>query len=192
MGWHVHQICSIRFSDGVALVALERVEPIVRASPDTLSYLALLGDKSLLFSEDGTAFVTYGVEGGSFIAMGDPIGSPRRRKDLAWEFRALADRHGASTVLYQMRKHNLPPYLDMGLSLLKLGEEGRVPPREFNLDGGTRTGLRRVVRVVEAGGGRFEMCCGAEIDAIIPQIKAVSDEWLAARGKPARAGSRGV
>ena len=163
-------------------IALERVEPIVRASPDTLSYLALLGDKSLLFSEDGTAFVMYGVEGGSFIAMGDPIGSPRHRKDLAWEFRALADRHGASTVFYQVRKHNLPLYLDMGLSLLKLGEEGRVPLREFNLDGGTRKRLRRVVRVVEAEGGRFDMCRGAEIDAILPQLKAVSDEWLAARG----------
>ena len=163
-------------------IALERVEPIVRASPDTLSYLALLGDKSLLFSEDGTAFVMYGIEGGSFIAMGDPIGSPRHRKDLAWEFRALADRHGASTVFYQVRKHNLPLYLDMGLSLLKLGEEGRVPLREFNLDGGTRKRLRRVVRVVEAGGGRFDICHGAEIDAIMPQLKAVSDEWLAARG----------
>jgi phosphatidylglycerol lysyltransferase len=36
---------------------LDLVETIVRASPDTLSYLALLGDKSLLFSDDRTAFV---------------------------------------------------------------------------------------------------------------------------------------
>ena len=161
---------------------LDRVETIVHASPDTLSYLALLGDKSLLFSDDGTAFVMYGVEGGSFVAMGDPIGSPRHRKDLAWEFRALADRQGAATVFYQVRKHNLPLYLDMGLSLLKLGEEGRVPLRDFSLDGGARKRLRRVVRVVEAEGGRFEMHRGSEIDALLPQLKVISDEWLAARG----------
>jgi phosphatidylglycerol lysyltransferase len=161
---------------------LDRVETIVHASPDTLSYLALLGDKSLLFSDDGTAFVMYGVEGGSFVAMGDPIGSPRHRKDLAWEFRSLADRQGAATVFYQVRKHNLPLYLDMGLSLLKLGEEGRVPLRDFSLDGGARKRLRRVVRVVEAEGGRFEMHRGSEIDALLPQLKVISDEWLAARG----------
>lgn len=161
---------------------LDRVEAIVRASPDTLSYLALLGDKSLLFSDDGTAFVMYGMEGRSFVAMGDPVGPPRHRKDLAWEFRALADRNGAATVFYQVRMHNLPLYLDMGLSLLKLGEEGRVPLREFNLDGGARRRLRRSVRVAEAEGGRFEMHRGAEVDAILPQLKAVSDEWLAARG----------
>jgi phosphatidylglycerol lysyltransferase len=161
---------------------LDRAETIVRASPDTLSYLALLGDKSLLFSDDGTAFVMYGVEGGSFVAMGDPVGSPRHRKDLAWEFRELADRHGAATVFYQVRKHNLPLYLEMGLSLLKLGEEGRVPLRDFSLEGGERKRLRRVVRVVEAAGGRFEVHRGSGIDAILPQLKGISDEWLSARG----------
>jgi phosphatidylglycerol lysyltransferase len=163
--------------------SLEMVRKVVKASPDTLSYLALLGDKPLLFSNDGSAFVMYGIEGRSFIAMGDPIGSPRYRRDLAWEFRALADQHGGSTVFYQVRKHNLPLYLDMGLSLLKLGEEGRVPLRAFNLEGGERKRLRRSLRVAEAAGGSFEMVRGcAEVDAILPQLKLVSDEWLAARG----------
>jgi len=162
--------------------ALVQVEPIVRASPDTLSYLALLGDKQLLFSDDGSAFVMYGVEGRSFIAMGDPIGAPRDRKDLAWEFRELADRHGASTVFYQVRMHNLPLYLDMGLSLLKLGEEARVPLRDFSMDGGARKRLRRIIRVVEADGGRFEMLRGTDLDGVMPQLRAVSDSWLGARG----------
>jgi phosphatidylglycerol lysyltransferase len=78
--------------------------------------------------------------------------------------------------------HNLPLYLDMGLSLLKLGEEGRVPLREFNLEGGARKRLRRVVRVVEADGGSFEVHRGPEIDALLPRLKVISDEWLAARG----------
>lgn len=163
--------------------SLELVRRVVLSSPDTLSYLALLGDKPLLFSEDGSAFVMYGIEGRSFIAMGDPIGSPRYRKELAWEFRALADRHGSSAAFYQVRKHNLPLYLDMGLSLLKLGEEGRVPLRTFNLEGGERKRLRRSLRVAEAAGGSFEMVRGcAAVDAILPQLKLVSDEWLATRG----------
>lgn len=160
---------------------LDHVETIVRASPDTLAYLALLGDKSLLFSGDRTAFVMYGIEGRSFVAMGDPVGSPRHRKDLAWEFRALADRHGAATAFYQVRMHNLPLYLDMGLSLLKLGEEGRVPLHDFNLDGGTRRRLRRSVRVAEAEGASFEIHRDEALIALLPELKRVSDEWLAAR-----------
>jgi len=160
---------------------LDHIETIVHESPDTLSYLAMLGDKSLLFSEDRSAFIMYGVEGQSFIAMGDPIGSPKHRKELAWEFRALADRNGGSVAFYQVRMHNLPLYLDMGLSLLKLGEEGRVPLPEFNLDGGSRRRLRRSVRIAESEGASFEIHRGTEVVALLPELKRVSDAWIASR-----------
>ncbi len=162
-------------------ITFDKVETVVRASPDTLSYLALLGDKSFVFSEDRSAFIMYAVEGRSFVAMGDPIGSPRDRKELAWEFRQLADRHGALTVFYQVRMHNLPLYLDMGLSLLKLGEEARVPLRDFALDGGQRKRLRRVIRVVEKEGCHFEMLCGDDVRRAMPELKGVSDAWLSSR-----------
>ena len=45
-----------------------------------------------LFSEAGNAFVMYGVSGRSFIALGDPVGAPRERQELSWQFRELADR----------------------------------------------------------------------------------------------------
>ncbi len=88
-----------------------------------------------------------------------------------------------------MRKHNLPVYLDMGLSLLKLGEEGRVPLRDFNLDGGARKRLRRVVRVVEADGGRFEILRGCAIDAVLPAPPRRSPMSGSPRAARARKGS---
>jgi phosphatidylglycerol lysyltransferase len=160
---------------------MARVKTIVRESPDTVSNLALLGDKSLLFSESGNAFVMYGQEGRSFVAMGDPIGPPKERQELSWRFRELADRNGASTVFYQVRMHNLPLYLDLGLSLLKLGEEARVPLDGFSLDGGTRKGLRRVTKNVEKDGCTFEIIPESEVSQILPRLKTLSDEWLAAK-----------
>ena len=160
---------------------LERAERVIRASPDSLSYLALLGDKALLFSGDDSAFIMYGVARNCFIAMGDPVGSPKHRKELAWEFRTLADQSGAQAVFYQVRRHNLPLYLDMGLSLLKLGEEGRVPLAAFSLDGGSRRRLRRSVRVAEAEGAEFEIRRAEAIAPLLPDLKRVSDEWLATR-----------
>lgn len=160
---------------------MEKVKLIVRESTDTSSNLALLGDKSILFSESGNAFVMYGVEGHSFVAMGDPVGPPRERGELAWLFREMADRHGAATVFYQVRMHNLPLYLDLGLSLLKLGEEARVPLRDFSLDGGTRKGLRRVVRNIEKEECTFELLGASEVSHVLPRLKEISDEWLAAK-----------
>jgi phosphatidylglycerol lysyltransferase len=157
------------------------VKTIVRGSPDTVSNLALLGDKSLLFSENGNAFVMYGQEGRSFVSMGDPIGPPKERQELSWRFRELADRSGAWPVFYQVRMHNLPLYLDLGLSLLKLGEEARVPLEAFSLDGGTRKGLRRVTKNVEKEGCTFEIIPESQLPHVLPRLKELSDEWLAAK-----------
>jgi len=161
--------------------ARAKVKAIVRASTDTSANLALVGTKSFLFAEEGNAFIMYRMYGKSFIAMGDPVGEPKERQELAWRFRELADRHGASTVFYQVRMHNLPLYLDLGLSLMKLGEEARVSLPVFSLDGGTRKGLRRVVKSVEKEECSFEIIPESEVRAVLPRLRAVSDEWLAAK-----------
>ena len=157
---------------------LERVQAIVSGSRDVHANLALLGDKSILFSESGNAFVMYGATGRSFVAMGDPVGPPSERQELSWQFRELADRHGAATVFYEVRMHNLPLYLDLGLALLKLGEEARVPLADFSLQGGARKGIRRTVNQVEKDGGTFEIVPVERVNDILPQMRAVSDEWL--------------
>ena len=160
---------------------LVQVHHIVTQSPDVVANLALLGDKSILFSDAGNAFVMYGIAGRSFVALGDPIGAPRERQELAWQFRELADRHGASTVFYEVRMHNLPLYLDLGLSLLKLGEEARVPLADFSLQGGVRKSLRRVVNQVEKDGGEFGIVPVDDVPALMPELRAVSDAWLQSR-----------
>jgi phosphatidylglycerol lysyltransferase len=161
--------------------ARAKVKAIVRASHDTSANLALIGKKSFLFSDDGNAFIMYRMYGNSFIAMGDPVGQPRERQELAWQFRELADRHSATTVFYQVRMHNLPLYLDLGLALMKLGEEARVKLPDFSLDGGGRKGLRRVIKSVEKEQCTFEIIAEADVPAVLPQLRAISDEWLAAK-----------
>ncbi|MGH7287420.1 MAG: phosphatidylglycerol lysyltransferase domain-containing protein [Myxococcota bacterium] len=87
---------------------VERALPIVRASPCSNAFLALLGDKRLLFHEGGAGFVMYGVAGRSWIALGDPIGPPEVRRELAWRFHEEADRHGGFTAFYEVGAEDLP------------------------------------------------------------------------------------
>lgn len=158
---------------------LDRAAAIADASPDTSAHLALLGDKSLLFSERGDGFIMYGVEGRSWVALGDPVGPPAEHAELAWRFREEADRHGGWTVFYEVGTECLPLYIDLGLTLLKLGERARVPLASFSLDGGGRKGMRRTLKEVEKSGSTFEVVPPEGVAMLLPELRRVSDAWLA-------------
>ncbi len=158
---------------------LARAARIVAAAPDTEPALALLGDKHLLFSPADDAFIMYRVRGLSWIAMGDPVGPEPAREALAWRFREMADRHGGRAVFYQVQAENLPLYLDLGLSAIKLGEEGIVPLAGFTLEGSARKDLRQAYRRAQRDGLSFELAPPAAVPAQMDELRQVSDSWLA-------------
>jgi phosphatidylglycerol lysyltransferase len=160
---------------------LAKAMPVIRNCPDTYANLALLGDKRLLFSQSGSAFIMYAVGGRSWVAMGDPVGDPQEIPDLIWQFRELSDRYGGWTVFYQVGHDSLHLYLDLGLSLQKLGEEARVPLMEFSLEGSRRKGLRYTRNKLQKQGCRFEVLPPEQTAAFLPELRQVSDAWLAAK-----------
>jgi phosphatidylglycerol lysyltransferase len=163
---------------------LALAKSVIERVPESTPSLALLGDKSLLFTEAQDAFVMYGVSGRSWIAMGDPVGSSAGQADAAWRFKEEADAHGAWTVFYQVTPQRLPLYIDLGLTMLKLGEEAIVPLTGFSLDGGERKWMRRAVKDAEKAGMSFEVIPAAGVPALLPEVHHISDEWL--QGKTTR------
>lgn len=157
---------------------LARAKDIVLQSEETQSNLALLGDKALLFDEQFRGFVMYGVEGRSWIALGDPVGPPEVARDLAWKYRELVERHGGQTVFYEVGTSLLHVYLDMGLTLFKLGEEARVPLAEFSLEGANRKGLRYTYNRLNREGCSFEVKPVSEVVTLLPELRRISDAWL--------------
>ncbi len=160
---------------------MQSVRTIVADSPQTPAYLALLGDKNILLSTKGDGFLMYGVAGRSWVCMGDPVGPPAARAELAWRFREMVDLYAGWTVFYQVDRVNLPLYLDLGLSLIKIGEEARVPLPDFSLAGQARKGLRYTRNMVEKEGAVFEIVPVEGVPAILQEMKAVSDAWLASK-----------
>jgi phosphatidylglycerol lysyltransferase len=161
-----------------SMADLERATPVIRGSPDTSANLALLGDKSLLFSDSGRSFLMYGVARRSWVAMGDPVGDAGEREELVWRFRELADRAGAWSVFYQVSPESLPLYVDAGLALSKLGEEARVRLDAFALEGSSRASLRQAHRRARRDGLDFRIADVAEVPALLPALKQISDDWL--------------
>jgi phosphatidylglycerol lysyltransferase len=161
--------------------ALERAAALAAASPRASAYLALLGDKRLLFDERARGFVMYGVHGRGWVSMGDPVGSPDVRRELAWRFREEVDRHGGLPIFYEVESTDLPLYLDLGLRLRKLGEEARVPLADFSLAGRKRSKLRQAVHRMEREGVRFEIVPPAAVPPQLDELERVSAEWLAGK-----------
>ena len=160
---------------------IARASAIIERTGDALANLALTGDKALLFDEGGSAYVMYAASGSCLIAMGDPIGPPAAREELAWRFLARCREQGACPVFYQVHRDNLPLYLDLGLSLLKLGEEARVDLGSFSLEQ-ARKDLRRSHQRAVKDGCSFAVLVGDEVRAALPLLCAISDAWLKGRG----------
>ena len=161
-----------------SLSYLEKAQTIITRSRNTSANLALLGDKTLLFSERSNAFIMYGVEGRSWVAMGDPIGPQEEIIELAWRFHEMCDRHDGWTVFYEVGVENLPLYLDLGLTFIKLGEEGHVSMETFSLEGSKRKEMRHVIHKLGREGCSFEIIQPESIPVILPELKKISDTWL--------------
>jgi phosphatidylglycerol lysyltransferase len=152
---------------------------IIRAQDRGAATMALMGDKSFLFSASRTAFLMYARRGRSWVALHDPVGPRAEWAELIWRFVELADAHDGRVVFYQIRPDSLPLYLDAGLKLLKVGEEAIVPLDPFGLEGGRRSNLRYAIKRGERDGLDFEMVQDRTATAFAPILKAISAEWLA-------------
>ncbi|OPY18502.1 MAG: lysyl-tRNA synthetase [Methanomethylovorans sp. PtaU1.Bin093] len=150
----------------------------IRTSTDTKGNLVLLKDKYLIFDEKREAFIMYSISGKSWICMGDPIGNVDNIKDLIWDFHETANLHQGWTVFYEVSEKFIPYYIDIGLKLIKIGEEAKIKLSEFNLEGSAGKDFRYSVKRMEKAGYHFEVIpCEYALDHE-KELKYISDAWL--------------
>ena len=160
---------------------LERAKPIIASFPETYPYLALLGDKSFLFSESGNAFLMFGVKDRSWVAFKDPVGPREEYDELLWNFREMCDRNSGWPVFYEISHRFMECYIDQGLTLLKIGEEGYVPLDDFSLEGSKHKDLRQACNHLAREGFSFELVPPEKVHGMIEELRRISDEWLASK-----------
>jgi phosphatidylglycerol lysyltransferase len=157
------------------------VRRLLAECPDTQPNIALLGDKKFLVSDDEKAFLMYAVAGRSWITMGDPVGDFEAGRNLVWRFAEEADKAGARAAFYAIGAEMLPTYLDFGLAILKIGEVARVDLTAFTLDGQARQGFRYAQHRASREGIEFAILPKTKVPDVLPELKAVSDAWLATK-----------
>lgn len=157
---------------------IQRANRILQACDQPDGGLALTGDKALLFHPNGNAFLMYARRGRSLVALYDPIGPAQERAEMIWQFRDLCDLHHARPVFYQVRAENLPFYMDIGLTALKLGEEARVDLRRFDIEAKGKE--MKDLRYTWNRGGRDGLSLEIHEPGQAPmvELKEISDAWL--------------
>ncbi|MDK1376313.1 bifunctional lysylphosphatidylglycerol flippase/synthetase MprF [Sinorhizobium sp. 6-70] len=159
--------------------ALERAIAIVDAQDMSDANLVRMGDKSVMFSPDGSAFIMYGRRARSWIALFDPVGPLEAWPDLIWQFMETARANGCRAVFYQVSPLGLAYYADAGLRAFRLGELAEVDLTRFELKGGKWANLRQQVSRGQRDGLEFAIVEPGAVPAILPELAAISDAWLA-------------
>ena len=143
------------------------------------SNLALLGDKRFLFSASGESFLMFGVRSRSWIALGSSVGRRDERLELLWRFRELADAHAARPGFYNLDPDDLPDIVELGFAIQKMGEGAVSPLDSFTIEGTKRGNLRRAWRRAGEEGATFEVVQPGDIAPLMPDLRRISDAWLA-------------
>ncbi len=183
----------VRIADeGVSAADLARAVAITEAQPVAAANLVRMGDKRLMFSDDGRGFVMYGKSGASWIALFDPVGPVDVWPELVWRFVEEARRAGARAAFYEVSPEQMPVYADAGLRFFKLGEQARVDLAEFSLAGGKKSSWRNTL---SRGAREFlevVILEPAEVRAVIDRLERISTQWLAERGASEKGFSLGA
>jgi phosphatidylglycerol lysyltransferase len=81
---------------------IEDAGPAIGAQTSTFPNLVYLRDKALLFNDERTAFVMYGVQGRTWVALGDPVGPDDQLDGLIHRFLERCDDFGGVPVFYEI------------------------------------------------------------------------------------------
>ncbi|WP_425073590.1 bifunctional lysylphosphatidylglycerol flippase/synthetase MprF [Sagittula sp. S175] len=160
---------------------LERARALVMSQPDPEAHIALTGDKCLMFSDSGRSALMYRIQNRSWIALHEPFGDPAEIRQLAWAFHDAAYAANARPIFYAVSTQYVPLWIDMGLALIKMGEEAVVPLKGFSLEGPSRKRLRTTHNRALRDGLRFEVLQAPVAREVVEQLRPISDAWLVSK-----------
>ena len=158
---------------------LDTAAAIIGEQTSTFPNLVFLRDKAVLFDDERTGFVMYGVQGRTWAALGDPVGPPHRLNTLIQLFLERCDDFGGVPVFYEISSEHLHRYADLGLTFVKLGEEARVDLASFSTDGARGKKFRHALHRLERAQATFRVLPVEQVAQVMDQLRAVSGDWLA-------------
>jgi len=118
------------------------------------------------------------LRGRNWIALGEPVGIKEERRELITKFHEQADLYGASPCFYSIRSRNLNDFIDLGLSVQKIGEMALVPIKGYDLAGKTKARFRQARNRANREGVSFDVIHIDANSSEMHRLSEISAVWL--------------
>ena len=160
----------------------ERVKNVIeKFGGNEVSHLAFLQDKNIYFySQNGEdkVFFMYRIKTNKLIIMGEPVGDETYFQAAVQAFMDDADNYDYQLVFYEINEEFTMLLHEYGFDFIKTGEEGLVKLSDFTLQGKKRRAQRALMNKFEREGYDFSFITPPYSDAVMAELKQVSDSWL--------------
>jgi len=155
-----------------------RAEAIVRVyGRSSLARFTLFADKAYFFTPGGSV-LAYAVRSGNAVALGDVIGPSEDAPAAIEAFKGHCARNDWKPAFYQTLSEYLEHYQAAGFLTLRVGHEAIVELKEFSLEGKQAKALRAAVNRLTKRGYSAQVHQPPLADALLEELRSVSDEWL--------------
>lgn len=145
---------------------------------DSLSYFATRRDKSVVFSGDGQAAVTYRVIGSVCLASGDPVGDPASWPGAIGAWLAFARRYAFHPAVIGASEPGAEAYVAAGLRARELGDEAVLIVDDFSLAGRAMRPVKRAVSRVATEGYTISVTRHGDLTAAdLTELGVLADRW---------------
>lgn len=157
----------------------EEIKEILSHFNSSRGYFSLLGDKKFIFTENRDGFIMYGTTKNNYISLGDPICNHEDIPILLDKFNTLGRMNDKNIAFYEIDESYLKYYLNLGLKVIKIGEEAVIDLSNFTLEGSKNKKLRYSNSKLSKEGLEFKIIY--DLEPVLDRLKAISDEWLIAK-----------
>lgn len=160
-------------------------ELILRYGENSVEYFALLSDKIYFFSPSRKSVIAYKVAAGTAVALSGPIGVAEDKKSCLMEFLGQMKKRGLSVLIYDLSEEGKNLVEEVGLKVMKIGEQAVIKTNDFQLEGSALAEIRHAVTRVERERVSFKISNFSQVTlAMATDLGALHKEWLCTRKIP--------
>lgn len=143
-----------------------------------MDYFKITPDKQLYFSERTDGFVSYRISQAFAIVLDEPVCAFDDKDEVVVEFELYCTSLGLKSVYYRVDENSLPYFLELRKRKIIIGQEALMDVASFSLEGKNRKSLRNSLNSLENKGYMTTLLSAPQSEALVAELKAVSDEWL--------------
>jgi phosphatidylglycerol lysyltransferase len=143
-----------------------------------MDYFKVYNDKLYFFSDLHEAFVAYRIAGGFAVVLEEPVCAEENKAEVLHEFDSHCRKMGLKTAFYRVNEDSIPWFNELKKKKLVIGQEGIIEVAQFSLEGREKKSLRNGLNNLQKKGYTVAVHTAPQSDALLKQLKMVSDDWL--------------